>query len=416
MKIKNLISIIIVLSSIVFSDKVEAQPLMKKVKKYDFIDYNANNLLHYGDSSNMKKVYRKMDSLFLFGDEHISILHIGGSHIQADILSHQLRRNLASIDMGMGAGRGVLFPYRIAKTNAPWNYSISHKGEWTTNSNSKRPYNYQLGISGYAAQTTDSKASIELKLNRDSSQHWLFNKITMIGYASSSPIKPIAYTAHDTIYGTYDSTLCTYTFDFGVYLDSVNISFNEVSDSNSFTLSALLPENNLSGFTYHSVGVNGASVPSWLRCSNFDKELQFINPDIVIFNIGINDANMSEDRFSKERFKNNYNKLIAKVKSVVPNAAIIFITNNDCYYRVSRNYRILNKNSVKVREAFIELARMHNAAVWDMFSIMGGLNSIKQWENAGLAKSDKIHFSVDGYKLLGDMLYNALIYDYLYKK
>ena len=35
--------------------------------------------------------------------------------------------------------------------------------------------------------------------------------------------------------------------------------------------------------------------------------------------------------------------------------------------------------------------------------IMGGLNSIKLWEDAGLAKTDKIHLTTKGYKLSGDL-------------
>ena len=66
-----------------------------------------------------------------------------------------------------------------------------------------------------------------------------------------------------------------------------------------------------------------------------------------------------------------------------------------------------------VEEAFMELAKKHNAAVWDQFDIMGGFGSMQDWEMADLAKKDKVHFTNSGYKLLGDLLYNALIYKYM---
>jgi hypothetical protein len=44
---------------------------------------------------------------------------------------------------------------------------------------------------------------------------------------------------------------------------------------------------------------------------------------------------------------------------------------------------------------------------------MGGLESMKVWETNGLAKRDKIHFTNQGYKLLGDLFYNALMKSYL---
>ena len=45
-----------------------------------------------------------------------------------------------------------------------------------------------------------------------------------------------------------------------------------------------------SGVKYHSIGVNGASVPSYLRCDYLMDQLKLVKPDLVIFSIGINDA------------------------------------------------------------------------------------------------------------------------------
>ena len=38
---------------------------------------------------------------------------------------------------------------------------------------------------------------------------------------------------------------------------------------------------------------------------------------------------------------------------------------------------------------------------------------MKKWEAAGLAKLDKIHFTEEGYALVGDLLYNALMGKYV---
>jgi lysophospholipase L1-like esterase len=44
---------------------------------------------------------------------------------------------------------------------------------------------------------------------------------------------------------------------------------------------------------------------------------------------------------------------------------------------------------------------------------MGGLNSMKIWESKGLAQKDKIHFTPQGYSLIGDLFYNAFIAEYI---
>ena len=55
-----------------------------------------------------------------------------------------------------------------------------------------------------------------------------------------------------------------------------------------------------------------------------------------------------------------------------------------------------------------ELAQEHQGAVWDLFEIMGGYQSIKKWELAGLAKRDKIHFTRKGYEFQADLMFDAI--------
>ena len=73
----------------------------------------------------------------------------------------------------------------------------------------------------------------------------------------------------------------------------------------------------------------------------------------------------------------------------------------------------VNRNGLIVQEAFMEMAEDYGGVVWDQFDVMGGLKSMQNWQNAGLAQKDKIHFTREGYILIGDLLYNALITDYM---
>jgi lysophospholipase L1-like esterase len=60
----------------------------------------------------------------------------------------------------------------------------------------------------------------------------------------------------------------------------------------------------------------------------------------------------------------------------------------------------------------VNLAKKYDAGMWDLFEIMGGLGSIKTWEAHDLAKRDRIHFTGEGYKLLGDLMFAALMGEY----
>ena len=86
----------------------------------------------------------------------------------------------------------------------------------------------------------------------------------------------------------------------------------------------------------------------------------------------------------------------------------MFITNNDSW-RYRRRSMTHNDNGAAVRLAMFELAREYGAGVWDLFTIMGGNGSAQEWRDAGLMKPDRLHFTVEGYHLLGDMLYDAII-------
>ena len=100
--------------------------------------------------------------------------------------------------------------------------------------------------------------------------------------------------------------------------------------------------------------------------------------------------------------------LMDKLRAVNPNVCFLFITNNDCWLRVGRQRRTYNRNTQKVEQAMMELARECNGAVWNQFRIMGGYSSSNRWVSAHLMNRDHIHFSPEGYELLADLLYNAI--------
>jgi lysophospholipase L1-like esterase len=98
-----------------------------------------------------------------------------------------------------------------------------------------------------------------------------------------------------------------------------------------------------------------------------------------------------------------------------PNVMLVFITNNDSY-----SYsRINNKNAEAVESAMYNLAKEYNGAVWNMFRVMGGYRSSTIWRANNLMKNDRIHFNREGYNLMGDLIFNALMEkysDYLMRK
>ena len=451
----------------------QTYPLMRQLPHYDCVNYDANHLILKGDSNKLSTFFAKLDSLALWGNNEINIVHIGGSHIQAGVFPNRMRMNFSTLLPGFGAERGVIFPYSAARTNNPKNFEVRYSGEWKKCQNSRPPVTETLGIMGYTISTNDLNSSISFNLNpAEFGSNWKFNKLRLFATVGDSELMPVLIVNNDTIPSTYEDS--TFIFYLNKFTDNATIRLGKASDydrlynnyntkitdhsdwsdesdstlnsqlstlnsdsleiglesdniqnptenyctthSNwKFSIMGILPENDFTGITYHSMGVNGASLQSWLRCEKFEAQMAFIKPDLAIMAVGVNDANVEYGKFSKETFKARYNQLLAKIYAANPNCAVIFITNNDCVVRVGRRSYGLNKNTALVQQAMHELATEHNAAVWDLYEIMGGLGSISVWNEVGLANKDRVHFLVPGYNLLGDMLYNAIIYEWLYK-
>lgn len=389
-------------------------PLMKPIPDHSFAHFGRNHIIYPGDSLAMERFFQKMDSVVFLGEGNVSIMHIGGSHVQAGVFTQQFRDNLLSISPELMGGQNFVFPFTAGKTNNPSHFMVSATGEWTYCRNAvRRETDKRMGLAGAAVTTTDPKATISIvtreRYPSDRMPNYDFNKVTLIGFSETENVVPVVSFEGTTLQGQYDEWKSTYAFQLPDFTDSICICFDSVPGQ--FTLTGVLLENGLPGISVHGVGVNGASVPSYLRCDDFERDLELIRPDLIIFGIGINDA--AEKDFDKETFKRNYGELISIMQRINPDCALLFVTNNDSYKRIRRKKYEVNPNGRIVEQAFMEMGEQYGAAVWDQFDVMGGLRSMQDWQKAGLAQKDKVHFTRDGYKLMGDLLYNALIERYM---
>lgn len=396
----------------------QTMPLLKPIEDLPFLRMERNQILYPGDSLAMERFFAKMDSVIFLGEGNVSIMHIGGSHVQAGMFTQQFRDNLLSVGTDLMGGQNFVFPFSAGGTNNPSHYCVSSTGDWTYCRNAvRKETDKRMGLAGAAITTTDSHASVSIvsreRRPSDLNPKFDFNKVTLIGFSETEDVVPVISYDSTIIRGQYDDYASTYTFQLPTFTDSICIFFEDMPGE--FTLTGVLLENGMPGISVHGVGVNGASVPSYLRCDDFERDLALIRPDLIIFGIGINDA--AEKDFEKEIFKKNYDELIQVIKRVNPDCALLFMTNNDSYRRIKVRKRKVryevNTNGKIVEEAFFEMGKQYNAAVWDQFDIMGGLHSMHNWEQAGLAQKDKVHFTTMGYQLMGDLLYNALISRYI---
>ena len=374
------------------------------VNQYNFVRYDRNEMHYPGNRTNAERFYSKLEQLVNTGEGRVNIVQIGGSHIQAGTFSGQMRNRFQQLNGEMNAGWGFMFPYRIARTNSPFGYYIRYNGYWKTFRNVEGRKSGTLGVGGISATTSSPKAELTILLEKENELDYSFNKLR-IYYENTAKNYTINIDS-DLVKNKVKADGYT-DFELNDWVDSLKITLEkDYNSKGNFTLLGMTTESNPNGIMYHSIGVNGAHVPAFLRCQLFTKQLAELKPDLVILGLGINDA--YGRRFSQARFEDHYDQLITKIKAAAPNALIVFTTNNDSYlYR-----RYVNKNGEKVKDSMFKMAKKYNAGVWDMFSVMGGLNSIVLWQKNGLARSDKIHFTREGYLMIADLFFGALMKDF----
>lgn len=362
--------------------------------------------------------YERLDAIVDGETLDLNIWHIGGSHVQAGYFSDRLMNNFFSIAPDRKGDRGIIFPYQVARTNHYGHYTMQCGGQWKgsrSSAPSTLPVAPRYSITGISAYTSDPSATISLNLGEEGSE-WKFRELRILGYGSSEDVRPYLISGSDSLYFRSDSLSCGYILDFPQSSDRAEIGFS-MPPGGYFVLNGIQPLGGKPGINFFCSGVNGARTATWLdKCELFEADFTIIHPDVAILAVGINDSSCSAEDFKPEHFKDNYRRLLEIIQKNAPDCAMIFVTNNDSYRYVGKKYMKHNENGEAVRQAMFELAEEYGAAVWDLFSIMGGNGSAQIWKDEGLLRSDRLHFTRDGYELLGDLLFNAIVEDYNYTR
>lgn len=370
-------------------------------KEYDYINYEANELKFDEQNSELMHFFHLFDSITMKKEGRINIVHIGGSHVQAGKMSNTIRRNILDQYPDFVGPRGLIFPYSAAKkSNNPADYKVEKSDYFSLVRNVYDTLEKPLGVSGIAVHTSGNHEYIKISL-LDSAVDYSTNKIVLLGFSEGGNVVPKIKTSKKTYTpDEVDVNLRRYTYHIDSHIDEFTIQL-PLKSKETFTLTGILLDNDKSGITFHSIGVNGADVPAYLKCDYFIEDMELICPDLVIFGIGINDASKSD--FDTTIFRSNYHELIGNIKAVNPHCAFIFMTNNDSFRRIEKGKYEVNEKGVLARDVFYRLADDTNGAVWDLFEIMGGLGSMETWYKNGVARADRIHFTNEGYHVIGNL-------------
>ncbi|AWI27220.1 peptidoglycan-binding protein [Flavobacterium pallidum] len=392
----------------------------------------------------------------------INIVHIGDSHIQADLMTNRVRESLQAF-FGNG-GRGFIFPHSLAKTNGSWDVKFTSNGSWENHRIVSSVNVSKVGLSGIALTSRNDDFAIELNAKE---QDNFFNTIKIItpdnedtfniatakrtiSFESNVP-KSITHKikngeALSIIADKYNVSIAQLKKANGLKNDRIRagktlkIPSNEMQKkkiersefiplplladddshfyvtqerldkiyllpnktANNCTLNGIVIENNDPGIIYHNIGVNGAKLSDYNKYPMFFEQLKALQPDLIVVALGTNE---SFDKMKSEDYMIQLELFMQNVRKQETGTEILVATPSPSMFR----RKIPNVYVADYAQKILNVAAENNYAVWDMYAQLGGLYGVTRNYRQGFMAGDRVHYSKAGYEKQGDLLSDAIL-------
>jgi lysophospholipase L1-like esterase len=360
------------------------------------------NVLEFKDARLVKQLQQKWASASKDG---FTVAHFGDSLVQGGFAAEIARGRLQSL--GGSAGRGMVFPYSIAKTYSQNDFRSTFTGDWITANSSQLQTTLPIGVSGFVARTAAVDASFTLNFFTTPE---IGTKRVKFFYVATS--------------GTYTLRVQSGNFLHEIVVSGgsaspqsqmIELSFPEMSDTLRFEIRNTRPkndsffevhgvsiENATPGVMYHNLGVGSANYGALLAQRYFEEQSARLAPDVIVLDWGTNDL-VPKNSIPPE-FEKNLVQTIQRVKAKHPNALIVVTSAQDYNFR---------RKNVTATFDFATLARRlafeNDCLFYDWYRIAGGRGAMATWVAYGLASPDHIHLTGLGYAVKGELFAQSLL-------
>jgi LysM repeat protein len=464
----SILGLLFLLTSCVFAQEVDSTFVVIDSTIVDSVEvtFDKNDIQN---TSALVAFYERLYQLEQTKQGNLNIVHIGDSHIQADLFTARMRNKMQ--DSFGNAGFGFTFPYSVAKTNnsAPIRFNAS--GDFQSVRNLYADNSKQVGLSGIALETKSNNFSIQLEV-KDPKYNFTSLKIIT---PQNADLFDVSVSSKNTIIETKVPKRVTHKVKPGEVLggiaDKYNVSLKALKKANGlksdlirdgkiltipskqlqprfitktefvpidlsptifsndfqtekplnkiaivpnqqineFALNGLILGNNQSGVTYSGIGVNGAKSSDFNKFPLFFEQLKALQPDLIIISLGTNE---SFDKQTADQYFFQLDQMINSIKFKTPLATILITTPppSVLHRKYTNTFIVDYAQKIKTR------AHTTGYAVWDLFEVFGGNKNIFKNAAKGLMSRDKVHYSKAGYEKQADLFFEAFLKSYeLYK-
>jgi len=376
-----------------------------------------------GDSTLLYPFFRRMRRLKQTGNA-LRIMHYGDSQIEGDRITSFIRYKLQ--DQFGGSGIGMLPPVSLYGYQLSLHHTASDSWQRYTafGKVDSTLQHDRYGVLGSFARfspypdslgtdTVISEAWITMKESKRS--YYLtrvFNSCKLYYGNATSPVFFEMYAdgeLYDADYLEATEGLRIKSWTFEETPEELTLKFKSGCSPDFYGIAL----DNDRGLSVDNVPMRGSA---GLEFSKMDADLlkemyESLNVKLLLLQFGGNVVPYISDNYTY--YERWFYRELTHLKSLVPDMSIIVIGVADMSTR-EKDMFVSYPNLENIRDALRSAAFSADCAFWDMYSAMGGYNSMPSWVYAQppLASSDFVHFNERGARVLAEMFYNAFIHDY----
>lgn len=397
-------------------EAADEQGLRQKVQPIEFPDAGRAVLARFFD---------RLDALAKGQSIRTHIAHYGDSQIEGDRISSFLRHRLQS----KYGGRGPALLPAVQPYNYTHTFRQTYTGNWMRFPGFGRKdstiehsnYGALAAFSRLKADTTRSLSQGSLKFEavpgaystaRSLSEMRLFYKSKRTG--------ALTITAADELLQEVEleaaKSLKVKKLAWNEGVSELSLLFQVATDLDILGISL----ESGPGIYVSNIAMRGGSgtVFTGFERSALEKMHQAMQTDLFILQYGGNVVPYVRDQSQINAYRRSLGRQIQRLRSMRPNASFLVIGPADASVKSGNRY-VTMPWLEEVRDAVRQAALENDAAFWDMYTAMGGRNSMPSWvaSSPTLASTDYVHFSARGAQVIANIFYNALSLEYeRYKK
>ena len=327
------------------------------------------------------------------------ILHLGDSHVAADLITKTIRRELQARHGNGGRGftpanqRATMGGRRVGRESGWVRDRIVDRGR------AGRRY----GFSGFSYESKKAGAKLSYKIAGGDAKLRVYYEAQPKGAKLTVKKGNKTLGEIDTKAEVSKSRVETFV------LDGKKGKVDLIAGGKHARVYGLSFESADKGVVYDPIGPVGADAKVYLQLDqkSFHEHLASHAPDLIIFMVGGNDALKIRKKWTTlEKVRKDHRDLIDSVKKAVPGVECMLWTPMDAGKKKGK--KVVSKPGLgAIRAMQIEVAKEKGCAVWDLYTAMGGDGSITRWAKARIMNADLVHPKSKAAELLGQLFVDA---------